>query len=134
MLQTSLDKICFVVVKARAFDAQAEPVQENPGSGAADEDFRGVLAGYADDPTYAELKSFIEDFNDDEECELVALAWLGRGDFSEGEWEQAVREARARRQGSTADYLLGMPTLPDHLEEGLAQLGLSCLGFEADRL
>ncbi|MEQ9122604.1 MAG: DUF3775 domain-containing protein [Alphaproteobacteria bacterium] len=134
MLQTSLDKICFVVVKARAFVAQAEPVQENPGSGAADDDFRGVLAGYANDQTYVELKSFIDDLNDDEQCELVALAWLGRGDFGDGEWAQVVREARGRRQGSTADYLLGMPILPDQLEEGLAQLGLSCLGFEASRL
>lgn len=134
MLQTNPEKVCYVVVKAREFDAQEEVVEEDLGSNPVDEGFRGVLAAYPDDPTYQELKTFIDDLNEDEQAELVALAWMGRGDYTTKEWEQAVADARDRREGPTADYLLGLPMLPDLLEEGLSQLGLSCLEFEMGHL
>jgi hypothetical protein len=133
-MDTSIDKVCYIVVKAREFDAQEEVVEEDVGSNPADEDFREVLAAYPDDPTYEELKTFIEDLNEDEQVELVALTWLGRGDFTAGDWNQAVAQARERHKGSTADYLLGLPLLPDLLEEGLAALDLSCMGFEMGHL
>lgn len=134
MLQTSLEKICYIVVKAREFDVPEEVVEEDLGSNPADEDFRGVLAAYPDDPTYEELKTFIEDLNEDEQADLVALVWIGRGDYTADQWERAVADARDRREGPTADYLLGMPILADLLEEGLAQLGLSCTDIEPGHL
>lgn len=134
MLQTNLEKICYVVIKAREFDVQEGVVEDDPGSNPADENFQEVLAAYADDPTYQELQSFIADLNEDEQAELVALAWLGRGDYTADEWNQAVEDARDRREGATADYLLGMPILADLLEEGLAAFDLSCLGVETGHL
>ena len=134
MLQASPEKICFIVVKAREFDVPEDVVEEDVGSNPADEDFREVLADYPDDPTLEEIKSFIDDLNDDEQAELVALVWLGRGDYAAKEWNRAVADARARHQGSTADYLLGTPMLPDLIEEGLSQLDVSCEEFERGHL
>ncbi len=133
-MQTSLDKICSIVVLAREFDAQEEVVEDDPGSNMADDGFREVLESYPDDATRDELKSFIDDLNDDEQAELVALVWLGRGDYGDGAegWSQAVKDARERHAGATSEYLLGEPLLPDLLEEGLDRLGLSCLGYEAE--
>lgn len=130
MLRIDLDKICFIVVKAREFEVPEDVVEEDPGSNPSDEEFRSVLAAYPDDPTYEELKSFLEDLNEDEQTDLVALSWVGRGDYSAKEWSRAVKDARERRQGSTADYLLGTPLLPDLLEEGLATLGFSCIDHQ----
>jgi hypothetical protein len=134
MLQTSLEKICFIVVKAREFDVPEDVVEDDPGSNPTDDGERAVLAAYADDPTYEELKAAIEGLNEQEQNELVALVWLGRGDYEPRDWSTAVKDVRARHTGSTADYLLGTPLLPDLLEEGLAQLGLSCTDLEAGHL
>jgi hypothetical protein len=133
-LEIGLDKVCFFIVKAKEFDVKEAVVEEDYGSSAIDDDFRGVLETYADDPVFQELKDYIDGLNSDEKAELVALAWLGRGDFSADEWAEAVRTAHARHTGRTSLYLLGMPTLADYLEEGLDALGLSCVDIQAGDL
>ncbi|MBZ9678494.1 DUF3775 domain-containing protein [Mesorhizobium sp. ES1-1] len=70
-----------------------------------------------------ELRELINDLNVDEAAELIALAWLGRGDYDAAEWSDAVSAARERGNRYTAKYLLGMPLLADLLEEGLEQIG-----------
>lgn len=126
MLTLDPDKVCHIIVKARAFDAKVAVVEPDPGSNPSDEDMREVLEDYADDPTFEELKEFINDLNEDEQVELVALAWLGRGSFTVEEWQDAVEEARRAHNRRTAEYLLGMPTLADFLEEGLAAFDIRC--------
>ncbi len=74
--------------------------------------------------TERELRALIGDLNVDEAAELVALAWIGRGDFTGNEWTDAVAEARQRSNKRTANYLLGMPMLGDWLEEGLEAIGV----------
>jgi hypothetical protein len=128
------DKVCRIVVKARQFGAKEGVVEEDPGSNPADEGFRGVLAATSDDPVYQELKAFIDELDIDDQCELVALTWLGRGDFGPREWARGLGQAHERHNNRTAEYLLGTPLLADYLEEGLDQFGLSCLGFEEGRL
>jgi hypothetical protein len=81
-----------------------------------------------------ELRGFLADQNDDELKELLALTWLGRGDFTVEEWRSGLRRVRDVRQYHTADYLLGTPLLTDFLEEGLAQFGLSCVEVELGRM
>ena len=132
MLDMDVDKICFIIVKAREFEVQEEVTDGDEGSGMADEDFRGVLAQRADDPVFEELKGWIQGLNWDEQCRLVALAWLGRGDYAVEEWNDAVTTATQRHNEHTAEYLLGMPLLSEYLEEGLSQFGLDCADFELD--
>lgn len=133
MLEINTDKVCFVIIKAREFDVQVEGLEADD-SNATDDNFASVFASGKDDSVRKELKAFIDAMDEDEQCELVALCWVGRGDFSPEEWESAVAEARNRRQGSTAEYLIGTPLVSDYLEEGLSKFDLSCEGFELGRL
>ena len=134
MLQISSEKVCFILIKAREFDAKVEVEEPDPGSNPSDEDMREVLQDYADDATYDEVKEAIDDLNEDEQIELVALTWVGRGDFSAEQWDEAVTAARDARSDHTAEYLLGIPVLSDYLEEGLSQFGHSCADLEAKHL
>ncbi len=124
-LNVSLDTILFIILKAREFDAKVEPDIPDPGSNAADDGEREILEDYADDATLAELREAIEDLDEDGIVELIALAWVGRGDFGRAEWDEARALANERHRGRTADYLIGMPALGDYIEEGLAELGIA---------
>lgn len=126
--------VCRIIVKARQFDVKEGAVEENYGANAADEGFRAVLAESKDDPAYEEIKTFIDGLNVDEQCELVALTWVGRGDFGAPDWPRALALARQQHTPRTAEYLLGTPLLADYLEEGLGAFGQSCEEFERSRL
>ncbi|WP_417769535.1 DUF3775 domain-containing protein [Stappia sp.] len=84
----------------------------------------GLAEEESDDLSVEELLELIEDLNVDEAAELVALVWIGRGDYDADELNQAVGEARDRALRSTANYLIGMPLFADHLEAGLEALDL----------
>ncbi len=128
-LEISIDKIGFVIVKAREMAAKVAAWDDGSTS---DHDAESILEDFSDDATQAELKEFIRDLNEDEQVSLVALAWIGRGSFAPEELEEALTTARSERTNRTADYLLGMPLLPDYLEEGLDRLGYSVEDAEDD--
>jgi Protein of unknown function (DUF3775) len=133
-LSTSLDKLGFIVIKAREFEAKVDPVEEDPGSDPTDEDEREVLEDYADDPTYEELVDALENLNEDEIAEVIALTWLGRGDYDPADWEEALNDARETRNERAVSYLVGTPNLADEIEEGLSKLGLSIEDVEREHL
>ncbi|ATQ68529.1 MULTISPECIES: DUF3775 domain-containing protein [Methylosinus] len=132
MPEINTDKVCFVIVKAREIEAEDEGMQPD-ASNPSDDKFVSVLteAGYS--PNRRELAEFIEAMDVDEQAELVALAWVGRGDFSAEEWDTAVIEAKERRKGPTSRYLIGIPLLASYLEAGLDAFDEGCEGFEEDR-
>jgi hypothetical protein len=136
MPDINTDKVCFVIVKAREFDAKVDVEVPDPGDNPTDTGSREILQDYADDSTLQELRAFVDDLNEDEQIDLVALMWVGRGDYDASEWDDAREEAfRARDEhGHTADYLVGAPMLGDLLEEGLSQFGLSCEDVETGHL
>lgn len=125
-LNISLDRVCYILVKAREFDAKVEAVEPDPGSNATDDGGGAVLEDYADDPTFQELRDAIRGLNDDEVVDLIAIAWIGRGDSSRDEFEEVRSLAYERHRRDSSRYLIGMPALGDYLEEGLAELGYSC--------
>ena len=133
-LEIAPEKVCFIIIKAREFHAKVDIVEADPGSNPSDEGFREVLEDYQDDPTYEELKSFISSLNEDETADLLALAWIGRGDYGKDEWETAVAEGHRIEDNKAADYLIATPLIADYLEEGLSQLGHSCEDYETGRL
>ncbi|PIW25679.1 MAG: hypothetical protein COW30_18880 [Rhodospirillales bacterium CG15_BIG_FIL_POST_REV_8_21_14_020_66_15] len=126
----SPEKVCFILIRMREFEAQEDVVEPDPGSNPIDDGFRGTLEAYADDPTFEEVKTFIDGLNEDEQAELVALAWIGREDYAPEDWDRAVRDAAERHTKATSAYVLGMPMLPSYLEAGLNQFGHSCDEFE----
>lgn len=128
-LEISTDKIGFVITKAREMAAKVAAWDDGATS---DHDAESILEDFSDDATQAELKEFIRDLNQDEQASLVALAWIGRGSFGPEELDEALATARAERTNRTEDYLLGMPLLPDYLEDGLDRLGYSVEDTEDD--
>lgn len=133
-LNIDLETVCFIIFKAREFDAQEGVVDEDPGSNASDDGFREVLASHGDDRTYDEIKALIDSLDVDEQAALVALTWVGRGDFEAADWDEALATAQERRNDRTAEYLLGQPLLGDLLQNGLGELGLSCSDYEREHL
>jgi len=141
-LNISTEKVCYIIIKAREFDAKVAPMEGDPGSNPADDSGsnpaddggREILEDYADDPTLLELRSAIDDLNEDEVVDLIALAWVGRGDYGKEDWLEATALARERHRRHSADYLIGIPTLGDFLEEGLDIMDRSCQDFEIGRL
>jgi hypothetical protein len=83
----------------------------------------GLAEESSENLTEEELRELINDLNVDEAAELIALAWVGRGDYDAAEWSDAVAAARERANKLSAKYLLGMPLLADWLEEWLEAIG-----------
>jgi hypothetical protein len=135
-LAISPEKVCFIIVKAREFDAKEEGDENDveEGSNPTDDNQMSVLEDLPDDPVVEELTSFIDALTEDEQIDLVTLAWLGRGDYTAADWLTVQAEAAAAHNDATARYLLGLPLLGDYLEEGLSLLGRSCAEFEMGRL
>lgn len=133
-LSISPEKVCFLIVKAREFDVKDAVSEPDPASNPSDDNELAVLESHADDPVLQELTAFISALSEDEQVDLVALAWLGRGDYSAEDWPSVREEAAEAHNAATARYLCGMPLLGDFLEEGLSLLGHSCEEFEVNRL
>ncbi len=82
----------------------------------------------------AELAAFIEALNEDEQANLVAIAWVGRGAFEPEDFAEAVATALAEKSVPTSHYLMGMPHLAENLEAGLDALGVDVAREEEDFL
>lgn len=122
-LGISTETVCWVIGRARAFDAKgagdgdADPDEDDPEAHLLEEE---------GDTIAEELREAIAEMNEDEQAALIALAWIGRGEFDIAEWNEARRTAKERNLRNADDYLVGMPLLADYLEEGLAAFGLAC--------
>ncbi|GGJ39039.1 DUF3775 domain-containing protein [Neoroseomonas lacus] len=120
-LGISLESVAAIADAARA-------VQESEESGALardDEDEEGLDADDDENMDEDALRAFIAELNEDEQASLIALAWVGRGDYTGDEFEEARTLAKERNIRDPAEYLLGIESLGDILEEGLDELGLS---------
>ena len=119
-LNLPLDKVSFIILKAREYDVKEEGADPDTGSNPIDDGQTDVLTDAGDDPVREELLGAIRGLNDDERVRLVALAWLGRGTYDLDEWKEAIATARSEHSRRAAEYLLGLPLLGDYLEDGLA--------------
>jgi len=124
-LSISPAKVFFVISKSRRSDSEAA------GGGVivdfGDDDLSYGRGGTTD---RAELAGFIRDLNVDEQIDLVALTWLGRGDGDLSNWRELHTQAAQAHNQRTASYLIGTPMLADYLEEAMAQFGKSFEEFE----
>jgi hypothetical protein len=121
-LQIAPEKVGWLILKLRAFDSKVAPLI--PAEESSDDDEIEILENSSADPDVAEIAGFIRGLNEDEETDLVALAWVGRGTFDIGDWDEARRTARQERTSRTERYILGMPMVADYLAEGMEAFGL----------
>ncbi|MDE2378131.1 DUF3775 domain-containing protein [Bradyrhizobium sp.] len=124
-LTISLEKVAFLIEKAREFDVKQAASDPDSGSSAADDDMVDVLEDTAGDPVVREISGFINALTEDEQVDLVALMRLGRGDGGIDDWSALRSQALEQHEGrSTARYLLGEPMLGDLLAEALDAFGI----------
>ena len=134
MLNTPLEQLDYIVEKAREFDAETAPVDSDPGSNPNDDRDVAILEGTPDNPTEQELLAALDALDDDQRIEILALMWLGRGDFDRSEWPDALSQAQEIHNAGETGYLVGTPLLADYLEEGLAALGYSLEEYQRRHL
>lgn len=125
-LGVSLEVVATVVDLANA--AQS-PEEGTMGDGDEDEelDDEDQDPDLDDEDSAAEmLTEYIDELNEDQQAALIALAWVGRGDYDADGWDEALKLAYERNaRGNAGDYLADMQGLGDLLAEGLAAFGLS---------
>ena len=125
-LSISAEKLCFIIAKAREFDVKDVVTDPDDASNPTDDANLAVLEDHKDDPVVQELTAVINSMSVDEQIDLVALTWLGRGDGDIEDWPDLRGEAARAHNRRTAAYLLGIPLLADYLDEAISQFGISC--------
>jgi hypothetical protein len=123
-LSISPEKVFFIIAKSRQAEGSAAGLEADAVS---DDDMPQDHSGRT---ARTELSGFIRDLNEDEQVDLVALMWLGRGDAEIENWRELRAEALRAHNKRTASYLIGTPMLADYLEEALTGFGLSFEDFE----
>ncbi len=126
MLHINLDSLCHIINKIREFQAKEEVVLPGTPISPFEDGAFQILAEHSEDYTLQEMTRVIGAMSERQRAELVALMWLGRGDYGFDEWEVAVDEAIGDYSINAAGYLLAHPMAADDLEEGLIAHGYSC--------
>ena len=115
-----LDKVGFIILKAREFDVKEEDSDPDEGSNPTDDGNADVLEDKADDPVREELLGAIRGLNEDERADW--WRWPGWA-AAPTTWKNGTRRWPRRAANTSkraAEYLLGLPLLGDYLEDGLA--------------
>lgn len=111
-----------LILKLRALMAQEDEVSPDSGSNPSDDERSATLQDTPDNLLRQEIAVQIEDLEPDQQAELIALMWIGRGDMEPEEWPEALELALDRADGSTARYLMTHPHVADHIDEGVDRL------------
>lgn len=123
VLTIAPDTAFAILLKAREFDVKVAETDPDSGSNPSDDNSVDALEFGPSDNTRNELASAIHDLNDDEQNDLLALIFLGRGDFSLTEWAQAKHAAREIGRQQITKFICDIPLVSDYLEEGLSLFG-----------
>ena len=129
-LTVSLETICRLIVRARELEAQVPAIENDDEDDPTDsDDPLAVLEDESNEAIEDEVRSLLDDLNEDEAAEILALAMVGRGTFDASEWDEAIEAASEDDSASIVDQLLDMPMLAGYLDAGLAAFDLSCDGM-----
>lgn len=131
-MDIAVETVCYVINRAREVMADMDPIDDEPGGHSGDDlaDDLPENDDAGDNLEIDDLKAYIDSLSDDEQAELVALAWVGRGTYTAEDWDEAVEVAREEHPKRVGKYLLSQPLLADELEEGLSEFDLSCEDVE----
>src|SRR5204863_6245175 len=125
-LRISSEKVCDLIEAAREI-AGLVPSTAGDHTTTGDDSKLKTIEGDPDtDGRRLEAIEFIAGLNVEEQTDLLALIWLGRGDYEIGEWDEALAEAEARIAARDPDFMLGDAALPEYLGDGLEAFGLAC--------
>lgn len=120
MIDLNPESVKQIIDIAREFQTDASMDEDTAPVTFEDDEAFESLTEWRGDDRFIELKNAIDDLEPDQQRTLVALMWVGRGDYDIDEWVDALRAAAQAVSVSTAEYLIATPLLADYLEEGLA--------------
>jgi len=129
-LRISTDKVCAFIEAAREVAGKVPSTAGDSTTTGDDsrlvtiEEPEGI--GEDEDARRGEMIEFVAGLNVEEQTDLLALIWLGRGDYELAEWDDAVAEAEARIAARDPDYMIGDAALPEYLGGGLEAFDRSC--------
>jgi hypothetical protein len=118
--------ICNIINKAREINISDSLSLPDDQENLSEVEWMQILAEYQDDLSYLELKDLLNELEPDQQQDIMALMFIGRGDFGIDEWKEARRQTLAIKRVNRADYLISKTLLADYLTEGLAAFGYSC--------
>lgn len=122
MLDLNPETVQQIIDRAHQYQTR-DALREDPDDEQADlAAIETAMPQDRDDPVFAELKTVINDLEPDQQVRLVALMWLGRGDFEVEDWGQALSRAGDAWNERSAEYLVHTPLLADYLQAGLEQI------------
>lgn len=125
MLKLNIDTVLWVVASTREFHAKEEVVFPDDSLEGNDDDWAmQVLADHGSDLTLQELRMGVHALDPEQQAELLALKWLGRGDYGPEEWEEARRDAKENWCPEIMDRLIATPLISEYLLEALDTLGI----------
>ncbi|WP_052117611.1 DUF3775 domain-containing protein [Legionella norrlandica] len=127
ILNINPETVCLIIAKAKEFHAKEEVTfsEQTPDS-EYEYDWSQILADHVDDLSYIEVSKAIEGLDPNQQTDLLALMYIGRGDFDVSEWSAAHREASNNLLPNLTDYLFSKPLIAYYLEKALESLGYSC--------
>jgi hypothetical protein len=124
-LRINPDKVCQIMEAARELAGRVAPTTGDRTTNGDDSPLTFIEQS-SDDPTRQQIVEAIAGMNVEEQVDLLALVYLGRGDFDLDEWDDALEEARTRIEDGDADFMIGDAALPAYLGDGLDAFGKSC--------
>ncbi|MCG5548878.1 DUF3775 domain-containing protein [Halorhodospira halochloris] len=128
MFEVNVDTVCFIINKCREFQAKDSVEIDAGPDGMGDDWASRMLSSYEDEVTVQEVRGAFESLEPAQQAEVVALMWVGRGDFDASEWVEARSEAKSAwtPPPRTADYVMSTPLAADYLEDGIGAFGFDC--------
>lgn len=125
------DRLDEVLAQVRAVKAQVPPVDPDAASDGPDDDMREVLSKRAGSD--GALRDMLRGLGQRELEEMVALAWIGRGDYEPVQWEEALADVGRTVDLPLVDYLLAMPLLAEFVADAYGQVSALSEGGDAAR-
>lgn len=121
MLTIPLDRIAAIVATARDCERMGEASEDDELEDREDDERAGGLGA-----TLARnrLLKLISALDRAELSEVLALTWMGRGDFEPEALPEAIRQAGRIISVHPAQYLANLPDLAEHLKNALGALGV----------
>ena len=125
-LRISTEKVCDLIEAARELAGKVAPTAGDRTTTGDDSKLVTIEDYPGEDERRREMVEFIAGLNVEEQTDLLALIWLGRGDYEIDEWDDAIAEAEARIAARDPDYMIGDSALPEYLGDGLEAFDRTC--------
>ena len=124
-LRISVEKVCDLIETAREIAGIVPSTAGDRTTTGDDSSLEAIEGDPDDDVRRTEAIAFIAGLNVSEQTDLLALIWLGRGDYDIAEWDDAAAEAEGRIAARDPDFMLGDAALLEYLGDGLEAFGLA---------